>query len=107
MGQSNPCCDQDGSGSWVIKVPWRRRATPPWHANGNLTLWCRGRCARRLPFRIEAREQCPRVVGRQGTSPQKPLSYVTSASGEKCCLVNRSEEHTSELQSLTNLVCRL
>src|SRR5438093_10195036 len=25
----------------------------------------------------------------------------------RCCPSNRSEEHTSELQSLTNLVCRL
>src|SRR5262249_61426912 len=25
----------------------------------------------------------------------------------RCCAVPRSEEHTSELQSLTNLVCRL
>src|SRR5262249_62095133 len=38
------------------------------------------------------------------TSPLLALVHpVTSKSGE----VKRSEEHTSELQSLTNLVCRL
>src|ERR1019366_9588012 len=37
-------------------------------------------------------------------SPYEP--YAGSASTLEC-LHNRSEEHTSELQSLTNLVCRL
>src|SRR5258706_3137978 len=32
-------------------------------------------------------------------------AYYTSAEGKR--LFDRSEEHTSELQSLTNLVCRL
>src|ERR1019366_4922932 len=32
---------------------------------------------------------------------------LTSAGLGAACLIGRSEEHTSELQSLTNLVCRL
>src|SRR2546430_9967604 len=34
------------------------------------------------------------------------MAIATSASGWKC-IVRRSEEHTSELQSQSNLVCRL
>src|SRR5258706_6572887 len=33
--------------------------------------------------------------------------YFLGSSGRWLCLRRRSEEHTSELQSLTNLVCRL
>src|SRR5438046_4393699 len=39
----------------------------------------------------EARKEKPSVIGRQHQN----------------CIGKRSEEHTSELQSLTNLVCRL
>src|SRR5438046_3286769 len=35
------------------------------------------------------------------------LPFLSSASAEKANHSTRSEEHTSELQSLTNLVCRL
>src|SRR5438046_6901724 len=36
---------------------------------------------------------------------QQPASPADTAAGRPCKM--RSEEHTSELQSLTNLVCRL
>src|SRR5207302_4153095 len=35
------------------------------------------------------------------------LTTSPSAAAERVCEVNRSEEHTSELQSRENLVCRL
>src|SRR5438093_8224792 len=45
-------------------------------------------------------------AGARGLEPRGPLKPSPgSASGEG--LSGRSEEHTSELQSLTNLVCRL
>src|SRR5437016_10718564 len=37
----------------------------------------------------------------------KPLSVCHQYSGSADLALDRSEEHTSELQSLTNLVCRL
>src|SRR5438046_10394426 len=41
-------------------------------------------------------------------SPAPPrMSQARSFGGVTVCVLVRSEEHTSELQSLTNLVCRL
>src|SRR5438093_6272720 len=45
-------------------------------------------------------------------SPSEPRGHASGGPGTRrghldCCLRRRSEEHTSELQSLTNLVCRL
>src|SRR5258706_10576461 len=34
-------------------------------------------------------------------------SMCRDSASRRCCAAIRSEEHTSELQSLTNLVCRL
>src|SRR3989475_4375788 len=39
-----------------------------------------------------------------GFSPGTPLAFGTASRG---CGTHRSEEHTSELQSQSNLVCRL
>src|SRR5438093_4955931 len=36
-----------------------------------------------------------------------PFKYAMASSPSVACPTSRSEEHTSELQSLTNLVCRL
>src|SRR3989339_862723 len=46
------------------------------------------------------------------TSPRRisslcPISYAVFCWSSDVCPSDRSEEHTSELQSLTNLVCRL
>src|SRR5262249_60739488 len=41
--------------------------------------------------------------GRKATTPSCPVRWPTAPR----CMPCRSEEHTSELQSLTNLVCRL
>src|SRR5258706_11517106 len=51
------------------------------------------------------------LVGRHAAQPQAAsqpkLSRLTFRRGMSAHKVARSEEHTSELQSLTNLVCRL
>src|SRR5258706_10113452 len=52
--------------------------------------------------------QC--VVVNQSLWPEVEAETSMSESemmGLRCAVLNRSEEHTSELQSLTNLVCRL
>src|SRR5215213_8073076 len=46
-----------------------------------------------------------RVSGRAASRP--PLERVAPALSARAAPRRRSEEHTSELQSLTNLVCRL
>src|SRR5258706_11927305 len=59
-----------------------------------------------FPYTTLFRSPCTAVLG--------PLRLVTARSvngpgggGAKPSITTRSEEHTSELQSLTNLVCRL
>src|SRR5256885_4280951 len=47
-----------------------------------------------------------RSHGPPGTSPTI-ASWCDWCSGSQCCARGRSEEHTSELQSPCNLVCRL
>src|SRR5438093_2514132 len=47
--------------------------------------------------------QCRRLLRRSGRSSSRPRSALGLGVGG----LVRSEEHTSELQSLTNLVCRL
>src|SRR5258706_5477161 len=56
------------------------------------------RCFRPRPFRPSSRDSGPNLSGRRGL---KGLALSLATMDE------RSEEHTSELQSLTNLVCRL
>src|SRR5438046_4458075 len=50
-------------------------------------------------FRSQTRGQFHGQCWRQRSAAQRPT--------EHCFFHGRSEEHTSELQSLTNLVCRL
>src|SRR5690606_41307836 len=60
---------------------------------------------RSVSFRMSA--------SRRTSSASMPLSFFSlgavfgSAIGASCPCLNRSEEHTSELQSRENLVCRL
>src|SRR5690606_41331657 len=42
-----------------------------------------------------------------GTSTRELLHLIEAAAGRKAVVEERSEEHTSELQSRENLVCRL
>src|SRR5256885_12353583 len=44
---------------------------------------------------------------RLSSLPSRPCSRLAPGSREPCCATKRSEEHTSELQSPCNLVCRL
>src|SRR5690606_40928010 len=48
-----------------------------------------------------------RLMAWKGLTDPALLFEPWSAVAESCPLVNRSEEHTSELQSRENLVCRL
>src|SRR2546427_7236860 len=54
---------------------------------------------------IHLRAHLPLAVGRQGDAATKPGIEVVLPQGPR--LDHRSEEHTSELQSQSNLVCRL
>src|SRR5437016_10938057 len=75
---------------------------------------CCTRCERRSysepnpKFRVERRAVCrPDQRRKQCFSPVDPSSVKALSRESKQSLNWRSEEHTSELQSLTNLVCRL
>src|SRR5438046_7382269 len=57
---------------------------------------------RQLPDEARARPEGPRRRGRGGLRRARALAALRARSRSL-----RSEEHTSELQSLTNLVCRL
>src|SRR2546426_12754605 len=48
-----------------------------------------------------------RVVAPADTAPRSPNIYVAAGAGMLSPAARRSEEHTSELQSPCNLVCRL
>src|SRR5690606_39397071 len=61
-------------------------------------LWTPGWISRR-PHRIPRRPACSCA-----TEPSRHHHHVVPAGGGEC---GRSEEHTSELQSRENLVCRL
>src|SRR5690606_40512949 len=68
-----------------------------------------------LGFRILATEGTQRYLAARGVPAQRvfkvgegrPNIVDLMISGEVQLLINRSEEHTSELQSRENLVCRL
>src|SRR5258706_9804949 len=56
---------------------------------------------------------CVRVIVRNGSGPEHnparniPFTNPCNPRRKRIASAGRSEEHTSELQSLTNLVCRL
>src|SRR5262249_56560812 len=70
----------------------------PWRCRG-LTI--------RSPMRPRAKRRT-RLALRASSSGSGALRTCTDGQDEEArSVVRRSEEHTSELQSLTNLVCRL
>src|SRR5688572_31550919 len=50
---------------------------------------------------------CPDPASSQPLSAKVVVPTVADAEPQPCCSAGRSEEHTSELQSQSNLVCRL
>src|SRR5437016_10013720 len=78
-------------GSNFGEHPWRQRLPLHKPSASEISSWmlARENCARKTCTSYSARDHC--VCSR-------PLSSIRAT---------RSEEHTSELQSLTNLVCRL
>src|SRR5688572_31374019 len=62
-----------------------------------------------FPYTTLFRSRVPpgRGRGRCGSSSCPQRSRDPSATCPACCSCERSEEHTSELQSQSNLVCRL
>src|SRR5262249_58015069 len=66
--------------------------------------------ARRTPSALPSwatRSSASTWTSRRSRSSPPVTSRSTSPAWTICCAATRSEEHTSELQSLTNLVCRL
>src|SRR5438046_2503080 len=65
--------------------------------------------AARPRFKSPVRESRSKFVRPRRTGPSVSLESASAASGRSRLQLQyrRSEEHTSELQSLTNLVCRL
>src|SRR5437016_8179034 len=63
------------------------------------------RSGTRRPLEPGTEVSHPGSTPRAETMPASPTSLIRMATAG--CYRNRSEEHTSELQSLTNLVCRL
>src|SRR5262245_62932436 len=63
------------------------------------------------PLRLGARQRLPTAICRRLPGPSGPASLAVPGSwrsqGLPAILTMRSEEHTSELQSLRHLVCRL
>src|SRR5258706_6941596 len=58
-------------------------------------------------FCLNGAEDVTRVIGAQFVAPGFRIICTSQRLFGAPCLELRSEEHTSELQSLTNLVCRL
>src|SRR2546422_7738354 len=63
------------------------------------------RSQRRASARLHPRQ--PTFSAAQSAFASTRLHRATSANGTRPSAVNRSEEHTSELQSRLHLVCRL
>src|SRR5206468_12788215 len=62
------------------------------------------RAPARRPVRRTTQRDRPDAVPKPAT---RALAGFGTASGRSRCVVRRSEEHTSELQSRSDLVCRL
>src|SRR5690606_41894331 len=68
----------------------------------------RWRRARPSAWRIRGCARDPPSVRNNGRSARRPAPAGSAPWGDRCpCRWRRSEEHTSELQSRENLVCRL
>src|ERR1019366_10449662 len=84
---------------------WTRRAHEDRDRPGTLSLRRASRQDDRIPNRGDARKsrlaELERIAAGGDGRPGKTQTGGVAATGP------RSEEHTSELQSLTNLVCRL
>src|SRR2546422_6457136 len=52
-------------------------------------------------------EEVQQIVYRVSTAADRPKPKLTFDKGETVKIIDRSEEHTSELQSRLHLVCRL
>src|SRR5438874_10303640 len=89
-------------------------AAPPTSDRTKLSVRCSRSRRRRLPpsaVRIASsrRRVAPRATSRLATFEQaiKSTQKVAASKTYKAVLASRSEEHTSELQSRRDLVCRL
>src|SRR5205814_9724470 len=91
------------------------RGTPHLHSfptrrSSDLPMLCTPRVVtRKRAEELEAR--IPTCSAKTGSCPQPlcrpPLQNVAPVCDAGRCVAQRSEEHTSELQSLRHLVCRL
>src|SRR5207249_11019791 len=72
-------------------------ASCPWFANPNNHPLLR-------PYQIEANAAIEQAIAAR---KRQMLVAMATGTGKTFTLVNRSEEHTSELQSRFDLVCRL
>src|SRR5262245_64607204 len=94
-----------------VRPPWcrRRPAPPPWHrprTRGPAPWSSRFRGARgSAPCRFECARHGSRSAPSGRREPRAPTPNAKP--GIRSSRGNRSEEHTSELQSLRHLVCRL
>src|SRR5438046_4159685 len=90
-----------GTAAALLRLAWRRsnNKAPPDHAVDSTPTSSPYSC------------KCRRWARKQGRCRRQPETHRTSRDWYKteCSRRSppRSEEHTSELQSLTNLVCRL
>src|SRR5438093_8302420 len=60
-----------------------------------------------FPYTTLFRSRLSSATCRRSASRRAPVSLRRRRAGSRPSSLARSEEHTSELQSLTNLVCRL
>src|SRR5262245_65162163 len=56
---------------------------------------------------IERAPKLLRPINYPAGTPGRGVALIEARNGARVLIVNRSEEHTSELQSLRHLVCRL
>src|SRR5712672_1586462 len=87
-------------------APWLPLPRPPWRRGcvpGEPSCWPPNRASRRRVARGRAYDLPPHRSPRPGQTKQR-LRPRASSRPRACA---RSEEHTSELQSLAYLVCRL